>query len=349
MAHDEWTENVFRFYSHGKEEITTSYIIDCGDSLVAIDSGKDERIGREMVRVANDLGKEISQIIFTHTHPEMLGGLGHLRKIYPNLQIFVHENSRPIFREGKKYVLSKQFPLGTAGGKLTVVWKTPLFENYNNLPKIITGSKSGDDSDQHEENIPKNLNFIKGGEDFQFGDETFILQHSGGHSSDSIIIHTYNTKVTFIGDELGIYNNNEYSFFFDLTGSPGRRVKALRACQRLKTKYILSSNISPIENEYIDEEVESAIQAQEHFETTLRETLLGYDWARIDTIIEHVYSTLNVKWHTPYAEFKVAYSTIQNYLDSWVKDETVLFNEKTKKYTFNREKLEADFDPYSTY
>ena len=140
-----------------------------------------------------------------------------------------------------------------------------------------------------------------------------------------------------------------YSFFFDLTGSPGRRSKALRACQRLKTKYILSSNISPIENEYIDEEVESAIQAQEHFETTLRETMLGYDWSRIDTIAEHVYSTLNIKWKTPYSEFKVQFSTIKNYLDTWIKDETVLYNSKTKKYSFNREKIEGDLDPYSTF
>lgn len=343
MTHDEWTENVWRFTTHGKEEITTSYLLDCGDSLVAIDSGKDERIGREMVRVANDLGKDVSHIIFTHAHPEMLGGLGYMRKTYSDIQIYIHENSKPIFKEGKKFVLSKQFPLESTGGKLSVAWKTPLFDNYKHLPK--KSSKK----EESEEIIPKNVHFTKSGEDFQFGDETFILQHSGGHSSDSIIIHTIKTKVTFIGDELGVYNNNEYSFFFDLTGSPGRREKALRACQRLKTKFILSSNISPIENEYIDEEVEAAIQAQSHFETTLRESLLGYDWSRLDTIVDHVYSTLNIKWSSPYLEFKVAQSTIKNYLEAWIRAESVLYNEKTNKYAFNREKLEADFDPYSSF
>lgn len=334
MTHDEWTENVWRITEHGKEEINTCYLVDCGDVAVAIDTGTNEKMGREVIRALDSMGKspsELSHIILTHAHPELIGGLNYIRKANPEVKILAHENSKPIFEEGKKYVLSKQFPLDSAGGKLTVAWKTPIFENYKNLPKADS------------------IDFISGGEDFQFGDETFIFQHSGGHSSDSIILHTLKSKVTFIGDELGLYNNNEYSFFFDLTGSPDRRSKALRACQRLKTKYILSSHISPIETEYIDEEVESAIQAQQHFETTLRESLLGLDSARLSTLVEHVNSTLNIKWRTPYSELKVHFSTIKQYLEKWKIEEAVLYDEKTKRWRYNREKIDADFDPYSTF
>ena len=332
VVFEEWSDNVWRITTHAKEEINTCYLLDCGEEITLIDSGLNERVGKEIFRAIDAMGRkasDLTNVFFTHSHPELLGGLRLVKELCPDVKIHIHSNSKPVFEEGKNYVLAKQFPLESSGGKLSLAWKTPIFENFKDLPKPDV--------------------YLQGGEDFRIADETLIIQHSGGHSSDSIIIHAYNAKVTFIGDELGLYNNNEYSFFFDLTGSPDRRSKALRAVQKLKSNYILSSHISPIENEFVDEEVEAAILAQQHFETTLQETLLGFDESRLDTIVNHVYGALSIDWKTPYSELKVDFSTIMKYLELWQSKELVLFNEKTKKYSYNREKLSEDYDPYAPY
>ena len=332
MTFEEYTDNVWRMTSHGRGEITTCYIVECGSNeLVLIDSGSNERMGREIVRSMGQFssGLELTNIILTHSHPEILGGLATIKKAFPDVKINIHESAKQVFEEGRKYVSTKQFPLDSPGSKITLAWKSPIFENYINLPKEI--------------------NYLSGNDDLKIDDETFIIQPSGGHSSDSIIIHAYNAKATFIGDEIGIYDNNEYSFFFDLTGSPDRRSKALHAVQKLKSKFVFSSNLSPIENAYLDEEVEAAILAQEHFETTLRECLLGYDSARLSQIVDHVYSTLNIEWKSPYAELKVQESTIMRYLEMWKKNELVTYNEQTKKYSYDKNKLGDDYDPYAPY
>ena len=331
---EEYTDNVWRITSHGKQEVTTCYMVECfGDEheLVLIDTGVDERMGREIVRDLDQFGAadQLTSIFLTHSHPEMLGGLASIKKALPDVKIYVHENAKTLFEEGKKYAFSKQFPLDDSGGKISLAWKSDIFENYTGLPTPDT--------------------FLSGGEDLRIGDETFIVQHSAGHSSDSIIIHAYNAKVTFIGDELGLYNDNEYSFFFDLTGSPERRSKALKAVQKLKSKFVFSANIAPIEHEYLDEEVEAAILAQQHFETTLRETLLGFDSVRLQKIIDHVYGTLNMEWKTPYSELQVQESTVLQYLELWKKQDFVKFDEKTKRYSYNRDKLGDDYDPYAPY
>ncbi len=332
MIFEEYTDNVWRMTNHGKEEITSVYVVECGSNeLALIDSGSNERMGREIVRGLDQIGSglQLTNIILTHAHPEMLGGLKFIKDSLPDVKINVHENAKEIFEEGVKYVTTKQFPLESSGSKLSLAWKSSIFENYTGLPEPD--------------------NYIASGDDLKIDDETFIIQPSGGHSSDSIIIHAYNAKATFIGDELGLYDNNEYSFFFDLTGSPERRSKALHAVQKLKSKYVFSSNISPIENEYLDEEVESAILAQQHFETTLRETLLGFDSVRIAQIVDHVYGTLNIDWKAPYSALKVQESTIQQYLELWKKQELISYDEKTKKYSYDRTKLGDDYDPYAPY
>lgn len=332
MPFEEYTDNVWRLVSQGPHELTTCYIVDCGeDELVLIDSGANERVGHEIVRSLDQFGStaQLTNIFLTHSHPEMLGGLATVLKAVPDAKINVHDSAKGVFEEGRKYAFSKQFPLEGSGGKISLAWKSPIFENYSKLPKEI--------------------NYLKGDEDFKIGGETFILQLSAGHSSDSVIIHAYKSRVTFIGDELGLYPQNEYSFFFDLTGSPDRRAKALRAVQKLKSKFIFSANIPPIENEYIDEEVEAALLAQKHFETTLQETLLGFDSSRLSQIVDHVYETLDMDWKTPYSELKVQESTILQYLELWKKEDLVKYNEKTKRYSYDRDKLADDFDPYSPF
>ena len=77
--------------------------------------------------------------------------------------------------------------------------------------------------------------------------------------------------------------------------------------------------------------------------------MLGFDAARINQIIDHVYSALHVDWKTPYSELKVQESTIMQYLELWKNQGLVTYDEKTKRYSYDRSKLGDDYDPYAPY
>jgi len=136
---DQWTDGVYRITGRTLKggEADACFLIDCGEEFVLIESGSNELIGREVIRTLESLGntsKDLSHIFLTHSHPEIIGGLSYLiDKSKP--VIMIHEAAKPIFEEGQKYVLEKQFPVQSTGGKLSLVWKSPLIANYKTLPK----------------------------------------------------------------------------------------------------------------------------------------------------------------------------------------------------------------------
>lgn len=333
MTSEEWTEGVWRVTGRqGKGgEVETCFLIDCGDELALVETGQGEKMGRAVLQTIAGVGRstsELTHIFLTHSHPYVLGGLGTIVAAVPDVKVMVQEAAKPVFEEGKSYVMEKQFPLGSKGGKLALAWKTDVFANYDTLKSIEP-------------------TFVGLSDDVQVGDETFILQGTGGHSADSLLIHAYQRKSTFVGDELGLYDHNEYSFYCDLTGKPENRVKALRMCSKLNTNYVFPTHLSPVERGFLDEEVEQAILAQQHFETTLLETLMGYDNARLDRLVDHVYQVLHVDWKSPFDALQVGTATITQFLEGLVRQDKVLYDEKTKRYKFNREELDPEYDPYA--
>lgn len=310
----EWTENVWRVVVN-QENI--AYLIKCSDEeLVVIDTGSSEEMAEAIFSLVAEFGLEpesIKAIFLTCTHPDHLGGLKLLKK-KSNALIYVHESSKPVFEEGKKYVLEKQFSITTTGEKISLAWNTDIMNNLTKLPEPDK--------------------YIKGGEDIKIGDEIFIIQNTGGHSSDHILIHAYKNKASFIGDELGIYPDSEYSFFFDLTGSPEQRKKALKLFAKLKSQYLFPTFIPPIDRTDYDRVTQEAILAQEHLETTILETLSGYGTIKLKKLVKHIEDTLVIDWKSPYKELGVLETTIEVYLAKLIKENLVEFNEKATTYSF---------------
>ena len=56
-----------------------------------------------------------------------------------------------------------------------------------------------------------------------------------------------------------------------------------------------------------------------------------------------------MEWKSPYSELKVQESTVQQYLELWKKQEAVNYDEKTKRYSYDRSKLDDEYDPYAPY
>ena len=287
VNYNEWQKNVWRIITGSGPggELDTAYVVVCGDALAVIDTGSAEAMGSAIIElITGTLNRNIDTlkaIYLTHAQPYIIGGLKLLTE-NSEAKIYVHENAKPIFEEGRTYVMGKQYPIKSTTEKLSLAWKTDIFANYTDLPKSIE--------------------YVKGGTDVTIGDEIFLIETTGGHSSDSILVHAYKNRATFLGDELRIYPENEYAFYFDLTGSPEQRKKALRACARLRTEYIYSTHIPPVAKEDLDTITQEAILAQEHLETTILETLSGAENLKLPALATRVTEILAIDWKSPFKE-----------------------------------------------
>lgn len=326
-TYNEWQKNVWRIIAGSGPggELDTAYVVACGEKLAVIDTGSSEVMGSAIIDlITGTLHRgldSLGAIFLTHAHPYVLGGLKLLAK-ESGAKIYVHENAKPVFDEGRNYVMGKQYPIKGTTEKLSLAWKTDLFSNYTDLPE--------------------SREYVKGGTDVTIGDEIFLIEATGGHSSDSILIHAYKNRATFLGDELGIYPENEYNFYFDLTGSPEQRKKALRACARLRTDYIYSTHVPPIAKEDLDTEAQEAILAQEHFETTILETLSGYGKLKLPILAAKVTEILAIDWKSPFKELQVAQSTVEVYLKKYLAEKTVKFDDKAKVYSYVETEQDMD-------
>ncbi|HKZ42875.1 MAG TPA: MBL fold metallo-hydrolase, partial [Candidatus Hodarchaeales archaeon] len=292
----EWADRVYRIQAGSfGSSLDTAYIVDCGEKVAVIDTGSSELCGRGILKGISESGHkvdDIGAIFLTHAHPDHLGGLRILSQAH-EAKLFVHKNAQEIFEKGRNYALEKQFNIRGAGDKVALAFRTPIMSNYNKLPTPV---------------------YIDGTEDITVGDETFVISSAGGHCADHILIHAYQTRSTFIGDELGVAEG-EFGYFFDLTGSPEQRKKSIKLMAKLKSEFLYPAHLPPIEKTDIPRITEEALLSQSHFETTVMETLINYGKARLDTLVTKIRQTLNIEWQTPFRELEVDETTLLVYLN----------------------------------
>ncbi len=308
----EWASGIYKVVDDvGKQgEEYGSYLI-LGDERIAIIDIPSRDIGKDIISFVKKAGREPSDIkylVLTHTHPDHWAGMRSLSKIKP--QIWLHESGVEALKEGKKYILEKQFPKPS---KFSLAMKSSLFTKIGKVKEEL-------------------INTFDKSETLDLGGEELILQNSGGHSSDSILIQAYRGGCTFIGDEGNIYPDQPASFYIDGTGSTERRMKLLELLGRLKTELICPAHQSPIPKP-VELYIQNLIFEHKHTKDTIYDLLVSAGQAKSFFIAEEYQRILGFSWTTPFSELGVAETTVTAFLKELEKEGRVHYETHTQRWS----------------
>ncbi len=288
----EWAPGVFRIVGKtGKqEEEFASYLV-MGEKIAIIDLPS-RSVGKDIISFVKKEGRDTSDIkylVLTHTHPDHWAGVSALSKIKP--MIVIHESGKKALTEGQKYILDEQFPNPS---KFSLAMKSSLFSKISKVKE-------------------EHITCFSGSESIDLGSEELILQSTGGHSKDSILIQAYSAKCTFIGDEANIAPEQPASFFIDGTGSSQKRLKLLEMLSNLTTEVICPSHQSPVPHPF-DLYIHNLIFEHKHTKDTIYDVLVSKGEAKIQYIAEEYMNTIGISWESPFSELGVGSTTANAFL-----------------------------------
>jgi len=308
----EWASGIFRVVDDiGKQgEEYASYLV-LGDERIAIIDLPSRAIGKEIisfVKKADRDPSEIKYLILTHTHPDHWAGIDSMKKIKP--QVWLHESGVEALKEGKKYILEKQFPHPS---KFSLAMKSSLFSKIGRVKEefICPFEKS---------------------ETLDLGGEELILQSSGGHSVDSILIQAYRGGCTFIGDEGNIYPDQAAAFYIDGTGSPEKRLKLLELVGKLKTEIVCPAHQSPVPKP-VELYIQNLTFEHKHTKDTIYDLVVSAGEAKGFYVAEEYQRILGFYWETPFKELGVAETTVTAFLKELEKEGKVRYETHTQRWS----------------
>lgn len=308
----EWASDVYRVVDdigkHGEEY--ASYVV-LGDEQIAVIDIPTRSIGKNIisfVKKSNRDPSEIRHLILTHTHPDHWAGLDSLSKIQPVL--WVHESGIDALKTGKNFILENQFH---SISKFSLAMKSSLFSKIRRVKEDLIHP------------------FTKS-ETIDLGGEQLILQHSGGHSADSILVQAYKSGCTFIGDEGNIYPDQPASFFIDGTGSTEKRKNLLNLLINLNTQTICPSHQSPVPKPF-ENYVQNLIFEHNHTKDTIYDLLISAGEAKAFYIAEEYQKILGISWETPFKELGVAETTVSAFLKEIEKEGKAHYEAHTKRWS----------------
>ncbi len=309
----EWASGIYRVVDDvGKEgEEYASYLV-MGDEKIAIIDLPSRSIGKDIISFVKKAGRdpttEIRYLVLTHTHPDHWAGIDSLEKIKP--QIWLHKSGVEALTAGKKYILEKQFPQPS---KFSLAMKSSLFSKIRKVKEELIHS-------------------FEKSETIDLGGEELILQNSGGHSADSILIQAYRGGCTFIGDEGNIYPGHPAAFFIDGTGSVERRLKLLDLVSKLKTEVICPTHQSPVPKP-VELYINDLTFEHKHTKDTIYDLVVSAGEAKVHYIAEEYQRILGFFWETPFKELGVAETTVTAFLKQLEKEGKVHYESHTQRWS----------------
>ncbi|UCE13442.1 MAG: MBL fold metallo-hydrolase [Candidatus Heimdallarchaeota archaeon] len=308
----EWAQGIYRVVGDvGEQGIEYASYLVLGDEKIAVIDIPSRSVGKDIISFVKREGRDPSEIrylILTHSHPDHWAGMDSLSKIKP--QVWFHESGMEALKEGKKFILDKQFPKPS---KFGLAMKTSLFSKIGKVKEEL-------------------LHPFGDSETLDLGGEELILQNSGGHSVDSILIQAYRGGCTFIGDEGNIYPDQPAAFYIDGTGSPNRRMKLLELIGKIKTEVICPAHQAPVPRP-VDLYLNNLTFEHKHTKDTIYDLLVSAGQAKAFYLAEEYQRALGFSWETPFKELGVAETTVNAFLEELEKEGKVRYETHSQRWS----------------
>ncbi|NHJ02789.1 MAG: MBL fold metallo-hydrolase [Candidatus Heimdallarchaeota archaeon] len=307
----EWSQGVYRFIDDvgkGGEEYA-SYLV-LGDDQIALIDIPTRSLGKDIISYVKKIGRDpsaIKYLVLTHSHPDHWAGIDSLAKIKP--EIWIHEAGIKALTEGQKYILQTQFHQAS---RFSLAMKSSLFSKISKIDE-------------------KFIHPFSSSETLELGGESLILQHTGGHSADSILIQAYRGQCTFIGDEGNIYPDQPAAFYLDATGDSKKRLKLLELLKNVRTEVICPSHQSPVPKP-TDMYIHNLIFEHNHTKDTLYDLLLSVGQSKVHYLSEEYQNTLGISWKTPFDELGVAETTVTVFMNELKKEGKVDYESHNERW-----------------
>ncbi len=120
--------------------------------------------GADAPRIADAIeaeGLDVSAVLLTHAHIDHVDGLGHIRRILPEVPIWIHPDAIGMYRAAPQQAARFGFELG---------------------------------------DLPEPTDHFVPGDSFAFGDCTFEVRFTPGHAPGHVTLFEPKAQVAFVGD-----------------------------------------------------------------------------------------------------------------------------------------------------
>ncbi|WEU40433.1 MAG: MBL fold metallo-hydrolase [Candidatus Odinarchaeum yellowstonii] len=291
MVYELITPEVIRVYDEYRSDIgfSNAYLI-LGERVILIDTGVKSK-PTSILEALKSVGKsldDISYILLTHTHPDILGGLKWLSSkskaivccSQPSADLL--KNSEDILV--KSFGVNKNFNLLLKHKGVDINFKS------FNPGKII---------------VDKTILGV--------GDIQLVVIESKGHCNGHLCFWIPQYNILFSGDELYPYFNKPNMFMIDRTGSFSKRVFSLKLFKELKPQIICQVHDLPLVYGAV-RAVSSALEIQDCWRSAVLEYFKLYNEASLLDVEKYVFRCFNVKLDS-YIEKLENHSTILKILE----------------------------------
>jgi len=284
-----------------------------GEQIGIVDTGfPSSRFASKVFEALKSYGytaNDVHHIFLTHEHPPHIGGCHDFAEVFPHATFVIHEEGRDAILDPVRTLLERNYVLGKLQ-RVKLTLGTDVFSKMKGIPE-------------------DRVQFVRGDEKFDLGGKTILLRTTQGHSAAHMFYYCIENQAMFTGDEVQIYPENPYSYYFDATGDAQNREQALQLLLKAKIDIFAPAHDAAFVGAEFKDSIRLALESHRHVEDLILDALIEGS-SPTEAIQRHMEVALGLDWAEPYRSLIDAH-TARAHLRKLAQADAVTLIEKKRK------------------